>query len=273
MTLVGPVDIARPTRGPSIVRIGFVGLAVAIVITIVAWLITEDLFHRFGDSLEVTGDALLTVGLTLDVADDALETLNLALDTTATATAHAATSSETVAAAVSRTVVIVGDELPASIEAIRAAMPGLIEASNVIDNTLSGLSLIGVPYNPAVPLDEAFANLDRQLAPLPDGLRENAAVIADLVPEAEGFHEQTAILTTQVEVMQASVDEARAFIDQYRSQAQRFDSVVRETSAGLDRSALLVRLLVVGAGALAVLAMTGLIVVGRAVTALEELQR
>ena len=273
MTLVGPVDIARPTRGPSIVRIGLVGLVVAIVITIVAWLITEDLFHRFGDSLEVTGDALLTVGLTLDVADDALETLNLALDTTATATAHAATSSETVAAAVSRTVVIVGDELPASIEAIRAAMPGLIEASNVIDNTLSGLSLIGVPYNPAVPLDEAFANLDRQLAPLPDGLRENAAVIADLVPEAEGFHEQTAILTNQVEVMQASVDEARAFIDQYRSQAQRFDSVVRETSAGLDRSALLVRLLVVGAGALAVLAMTGLIVVGQAVTALEELPR
>ena len=273
MTLVGPVDTARQVRGPAIVRIGLVGLIGALVLTAVAWLITEDLFSRFGDSLEVTGEALETVGLTLDVADEALGTLTAALETTAIATGHAATSSETVAAAVSQTVVIVGEELPTSIEAIRAAMPGLIEASNVIDSTLSGLALIGVPYNPDVPLDEAFANLDRQLAPLPDGLRANAAVIADLVPEAEGFHEQTVILTTQVEVMRASVDEARAFIDQYRSQAQRFDVVVRETNAGLDRSALMMRVLVLVAGGLAAIGMSGLIVTGRAISDLEAVPR
>src|SRR5687768_10015866 len=103
MTLVGPIAVARPTRGPSIVRLGVVGLVGAALITVVAWLLTQDLFSRFGDSLEVTGEALNSVGLTLDVADDALATLTLALDTTAAATAHAADSSETVAAAVSQT--------------------------------------------------------------------------------------------------------------------------------------------------------------------------
>ena len=273
MTLVGPIDVARPVRGPAIVRLGVVGLVGAALITLVAWLFTEDLFTRFGDSLEVTGEALNSVGLTLDVADDALATLTLALDTTAAATGHAAASSETVADAVTQTAVIVGDELPASVEAIRAAMPGLIEASNVIDNTLSGLSLIGVPYNPGVPLDEAFSNLDRQLAPLPDALRQNASVIAGLVPEAEGFHEQTELLTIQVEQMRGSVDEAREIIDQYRTQALRFDSVVEETSEGLDRSTLLARVLVVVAGVSAMVAMSGLILAGRAISALEELPR
>ena len=273
MTLVGPIDVARPVRGPLIVRLGIIGLVGAAMITVVAWLLTEDLFSRFGDSLEVTGEALHSVGLTLDVADDALGTLTLALDTTATATAHAAASSETVAEAVTSAAAIVGEELPASVEAIRAAMPGLIEASNVIDNTLSGLSLIGVPYNPGVPLDEAFSNLDRQLAPLPDALRQNAAVISALVPEAEGFHDQTELLTTQVELMRGSVDQARDIIDQYRTQALRFDSVVAETSEDLDRSTQLARLLVVMAGASAMVAMCALIVAGRAISALEELPR
>ena len=273
MTLVEPVDTARQPRGPSIVMLGLVGIVGAVIITVVAWLLIEDLFERFGDSLEVTGEALVSVGATLNVADEALETLTASLETAATATGHAAVSSETVAAAVSETVVIVGEDLPASIEAIRAAMPGLIEASNVIDNTLSGLSLIGVPYNPDVPLDEAFAELDRQLAPLPEGLRQNAEIIANLIPEADGFHQETLTLTDQIEMIRISVVEARSVIDDYQSQTARLDAVVQDAAAGLNQGAFLSRLLVVLGGTLAVMAMSGLVVAGRAISALEELPR
>jgi len=273
MTLVEPVATARRLRGPSIIRLGLVGLVGAVTITLVAWILIEDLFNRFEDSLAVTGEALVSVSATLDVADEALETLTASLDTAASATGHAATSSQTVAAAVAETVVIVGEDLPASIDAIRDAMPGLIEASNVIDNTLSGLSLIGVPYNPEVPLDEAFAELDRQLAPLPEGLRANAEIIANLIPEADGFHQETLVLTDQIEIMRISVVEARSVIDDYQSQTVRLDAVVQDTAAGLDQGAFLSRLLVVLGGALAVIAMSGLIVAGRAIAALEELPR
>lgn len=273
MTLAGPVDTARRHRGPSIARLGVAGLVGAVVITLVAWILIEDLFDRFSDSLEVTGEALVSVGATLNVADETLETLTASLKTAGTATGHAAASSETISAAVTETVAIVGEDLPASIEAIRDAMPGLIEASNVIDNTLSGLSLIGVPYNPDVPLDEAFAELDRQLAPLPEGLRENAAIIANLIPEADGFFQETMTLTEQIETIRLSVLEARSVIDDYQSQAARLDAVVQDTAAGLDQGAFFSRLLVVLGGALAVIAMSGLIVAGRAITQLEELPR
>jgi hypothetical protein len=273
MTLVGPVDTARRHRGPAIARLGLVGLIGAVAITLVAWILIEDLFDRFGDSLEVTGEALVSVGATLDVADEALETLTASLETAGTATGHAAASSRTIAAAVTETVVIVGEDLPASINAIRDAMPGLIEASNVIDNTLSGLALIGVPYNPEVPLDEAFVELDRQLAPLPEGLRANAAIIANLIPEADGFFQETVTLMDQIETIRLSVVDARSVIEDYRSQAGRLDAVVQETTAGLDQGAFLSRLLVVLGGVLAVVAMSGLIAAGRAIAALEELPR
>jgi hypothetical protein len=46
--------------------------------------------------------------------------------------------------------------------------------------------------------------------------------------------------------------------------------VVQDTAAGLDQGALLSRLLVLLGGTLAVIAMSGLIMAGRAITALEE---
>ncbi|HVR33769.1 MAG TPA: hypothetical protein VMS74_13805 [Acidimicrobiia bacterium] len=260
-------------RGPLVARIGAAGLIGAVLITATGWVIAGDLFTRFDSSLEVTADSLSTVGETLDVAGESLDALASAFDNVISASGHASASSATVGQALAQTVDVIGNDLPLSIESIRTAMPGLIEAADVIDATLSGLALIGVPYDPDVPLDEAFADLDRQLQPLPATLRENAGVIAGLIPEARGFQQQTEELTVQMEEIRTSVDSAGRLIDQYRTQAESLDILVTDTDADLDRSALLVRLLVVGAGILAVAAMSGLLIAGRAITAFESLER
>lgn len=241
----------------------------SVALTLLAYLIVGDVFDRLEDSLEITGEAVITVDDTLEVASDSLAALGTALTTIGAATDHASASSETVAEAVSQTVQIVGIELPASLEAIRSAMPALIEASGVIDSTLSGLAFFGVPYNPAVPLDQAFLALDLQLAALPASLRENALVMADLIPEVQGFRVQTELLGTQVEEIQSTVEEAGAIIERYQSQAERFDEVIASSREDLGRSALLVRMLVILAGGLAMIATGGLWAAGRAITVLE----
>lgn len=260
-------------RGPLVARLGAAGLAAAVLITAIGWFIAGNLFTRFDSSLEVTAESLSTVSETLDVAGESLASLGLAFDNVVAASGHASASSATVGLALAQTVDVIGNDLPMSIESIRTAMPGLIEAADVIDATLSGLALIGVPYNPEVPLDEAFADLDRQLEPLPETLRANAGVIAGLIPEAQGFQQQTEELTGQVEEIRANVDAAGRLIDQYRTQAESLDTLVTDTDADLNRSAVLVRLLVLGAGVLAMAAMGGLLVAGKAITALESLER
>jgi hypothetical protein len=269
MTLVGPIKTVPRPRGVLVSRVGMVALAGGVLLSVLAWLLVNDLFRRLEQSLLVTSEAVTTVEATLEVADQALGTLTASLEAASAATDQAAASASTVSQAVEETSVILGDEVPAGIESIRQAMPGLIEAGAVIDTTLSGLALLGVPYNPEVPLDEAFRQLDAQLAPLPQSLRDNAATIAGLVPQAEGFRAEALALSGQVEEMRANTEAARAVIDNYRATADRVEQMVVETESGLGRSELLARVLVVALLAVSTLTTGALIVVGRALTSLE----
>lgn len=235
-----------------------------------AFFVVGDVFDRLEDSLEISAETVVTVDETLEAASEAMASLDGALDTIRLATEQAASSSETVNEAVGQAVQIIGTELPASIEAIRTAMPGLIEASAVIDSTLSALAFFGVNYNPDTPLDEAFIEMERELATLPESLRENALLLSELVPDVQGFRLQTELLGVQVGEIQTTVQEAGEIIGSYQSQTARFDEVIQVTRDDLGRSALMVRLLVVFAGILALLAMTGLMVAGRAISNLES---
>ncbi|HKX74663.1 MAG TPA: hypothetical protein VJR05_04660 [Acidimicrobiia bacterium] len=269
MTLVGPIKTVPRPRGVLVSRIGFVALAGGLLLSVLAWLLVNDLFRRLEQSLLVTSEAVTTVEATLEVADQALGTLTESLEAASAATDQAAASATTVSQAVEETSAILGTEVPAGIDSIRQAMPGLIEAGAVIDTTLSGLAFLGVPYNPEVPLDEAFRQLDAELAPLPQSLRDNAATIAELVPQAEGFRAEALVLSGQVEEMRANTEAARAVIENYRLTADRVEEMVVETSAGLGRSELLARVLVAALFVVSTLTTGSLIVVGRALTSLE----
>lgn len=269
MTPLGPTRVVGRPHGLFIARLGVVALAGALVLSVLGWLLVADLFRRLDDTLGATGEALRTVESTLDVADSALETLTVGLDIASAASAQAAASAITVSEAVAETAAIVGNEVPDGIESIRATMPGLIEASAVIDATLSALSLLGVPYNPTVPLDEAFRQLDRQLAPLPRELRENAETISRLVPEAEEFGEHALALGTQMQEMRASVDRARALIADYGDNTSMLDELLTDSGASLRQTRLLAQVLVIVLAGFSVLTTSALIITGRALAGLE----
>jgi hypothetical protein len=269
MTLVRAVR-ARPHLGGAISRTGTAGIAAAVGLTLAGWIFLNDVFGRLEGAAVITGEAIVTIETTLDIADDALATLTTSLEAAAAATDQASTSSETVSAAIEEAALIIGEDLPATIDAVRAAMPGLIEASAVIDRTLSSLSLIGVPYDPAVPLDKAFITLDEQLSPLPQRLRENAATIGLLVPQAEGFRAQSMVLSAQVENMRTSVGEARTAIRNYRTSTDRVSTAMKTTATGLSRSENVARLLLVVAGIALATTMYGFVLVGRALSQLDS---
>ncbi|HEX5671434.1 MAG TPA: hypothetical protein VFY46_01815 [Acidimicrobiia bacterium] len=268
MTLVRVVQ-ARPQLGKTITQTGIAGIIAALALTVAGWVFLNDVFRRFEGATVITGEAIVTIETTLEIADEALATLTTSLEAASAATDQASTSAETVSAAIEEASLIIGEDLPATIDAIRAAMPGLIEASAVIDRTLSSLAFFGVPYDPEVPLDEAFISLDEQLGPLPERLRENAATIGLLVPQAEGFRSQSRILSTQVENMRNSVSEARAAINTYRDSTDRVSVAMESTTTGLSRSENIARVLLIIAGIALAMTMYGFVLVGRALTQLE----
>lgn len=266
MTLVHqPQPVRRP--GSTVAVIGIAGMVGSAILSVIAFLIVGDVYERIDQSVEVTASAVVTVDDTLDVAADAMVSLGLALDTVGAAADQAAASADLVEQTLEQAATIVGTELPDTIDAVRETMPALIEASAVIDGTLRGLSFFGVPYNPEVPLDDAFSTLDAQLAPLSASLRVNAAIMEGLVPNLGGFGAQTELLVSQVEEIGGAVDEAAAVIAEYQEQAQAFDEAIRATRDSVIRGSLWMRVLVVLAGLVAVAMGAGLYLTGRALAA------
>ncbi len=246
---------------------GMVGVIGSAILTVIAFLIVGDVYERVDQSVELTAAAVVTVDGTLEVASDALVGLGLALETVGAAASQASDSAELVEQTLDQAAGIVGTELPDTIDAVRETMPALIEASGVIDSTLRGLAFFGVPYDPEVPLGEAFRTLDTQLAPLPASLRANAAVMDGLAPNLGGFGAQTELLVDQVDQIGVAVDEAAEVIADYQAQAEAFDEAIRATRDSVVRGSLWMRILVVLGGLVAMALGAGLYMTGRALDA------
>ncbi|MGA9531167.1 MAG: hypothetical protein WBR18_00465 [Anaerolineales bacterium] len=71
----------------------------------------------------------------------------------------------------SSTRVLLGDELPSTIDATEAALLSAQQGAAAMDRVLRGLSLFGLDYDPELPLDQSLAATAEGLAPLPDSLQ------------------------------------------------------------------------------------------------------
>lgn len=243
------------------------GLVGSVVLAVIAFLMVSDVYGRLRQSLEITADAVRTVDTTLEVASGALLTLGQTVETVKAATEQAAESSVLVESSVSQAAEVVGIDLPETIDAVRETMPALIEASSLIDTTLRGLALFGVPYDPDVPLGEGFRRLEEELEPLSDTLRQNGAVMERLVPTVSGFRTQTELLATQVDEIGAAVEEAAEVIASYQTQAAAFDEAIQSARDSTTRGSVLMRVLVVLGGLLGAAFGAGLYFTGRSLEA------
>ena len=108
-------------------------------------------------------------------------------------------------------------------------MPGIIRTGVVIDRTLSALSLIGVDYDPEVPLDTALESIRDSLRPLPDEIREQSLLLdeaaGDLARIAESSGNLAArLLEIRIDLLEAEdiANEAARSVDEMST---RFDEL------------------------------------------------
>ncbi len=127
------------------------------------------------------------------------------------------------------------EDVARSLESTVDAMPGIIRTGLVIDRTLSALSLLGVDYDPAVPLDTALESIRDSLAPLPDEIREQSRLLdeaaADLAMIAESSGNLAAsLLEIRIDLLEAEdiVNDAARGINEMSTQ---FDGLADDFDA------------------------------------------
>lgn len=171
---------SRQQTGRALVIAGVVGL----VGSLVAALIGLVLVDRARESITVTVDPVIRV---VDDVTESIEASRVIVERTT----DAIESIETATRSTVRTMVSVGDVLDEtadlagggvadSLESAVGSLPGLVSTGRVLDRTMRALNLLGVDYDPEIPLDVALADLETSLAPIPDQIRDQVELIGSV---------------------------------------------------------------------------------------------
>ena len=202
----------RNTLRTAAVAVGLLAVAVAAA----GW-ITLGGIQRLDDAGITSPETFDTLRRTVAVTASTTSTVADALEDLERLVETVASSAETTAVFVSEAAEVTSTRIPQSLGAIERAMPGLIDAAAVIDDSLSTLSLLGVDYDPAMPFDDALREVQTSLDGLADEVSIQGATLERLVPEMEEVSVTAASLTSRVQDTREHLRTAGSILGEYEA--------------------------------------------------------
>lgn len=194
----------------------------------------------------VTDAALAGMNLlvdTLDTTSDALkvsaDSLQSASDTVATVEKVSLTAAQTMSttrATLGSLSALTGKDLPGAIDSSRTALRSAQASALVVDNVLAALSrapLLGIQYNPAMPLNAALGDVAKSLDSLPATF---ATIDRNLNGTAGSLDPMVASLNTvpqTTQQAQRNIADARQVIARYQGQVNSLQKQSKSLRANL----------------------------------------
>lgn len=190
-------------------------MLLAVIGSVAIWVVT-DVATRLSaatgaaiQSADVLEDSIATADSVIAAIDEGLEGADLIV-------ADISASTELSAEVIEDASALVSNDIADSVEAIERALPGLVEAGSVIDNTLSTLEFFGVSYDTDVPFGEALVGVEASVAGLATELRVQGAGLGKIAPPIRRAGEETAALAQVLGDVQESLGDARSQLAEYR---------------------------------------------------------
>ncbi|HSB66648.1 MAG TPA: hypothetical protein VLD65_08710 [Anaerolineales bacterium] len=134
--------------------------------------------------------------------------------------------------------IFIGDNLLATITNTQTALGSAQASAKVIDNILSTLSkvpLIGIAYNPAVPLNKALGDVSSSLDPLQTTLKDFKINLSGTRSDMQTFSSEISVLNTNIQAIQQNLSQAQVTIHQYRVQISLVKNLAKEASNSLPK--------------------------------------
>ncbi len=166
---------AQPIRRPFIGGLLQLVSALGLLLSVVAALVLPVVAVRAGRSAQGALDqgaaTARELAVTVRTSRAGIDSASLALESAAQAlrtTEQGLANSDPLLRSVGD---LLGEELPTTIEATRAALLGARQGAAAMDRVLRGLRFLGLDYDPEQPLDESMEETATSLEPLPNSLR------------------------------------------------------------------------------------------------------
>jgi ABC-type transporter Mla subunit MlaD len=212
------------------------GVAGAILAVLGGWLgfvLIGNLAAGLDASLAAAGTVLATTTEAVDVIDGVLDDTAAALSSMEDTLQGGQEGMEEAAALAAGLGTLVTEEVPEALDGVLASMPALVDTARVIDRTMRALSLVGVDYDPEVPLDQSISGIEQTLEPLPEQLRAQQAALEGLSASMAAMAASLGDLSTQVAALGDGLSDASGLIDEYRASVGDVSAVVESARSSL----------------------------------------
>lgn len=224
-----------------LIGLGTLGVVVCALGVLYVWRAAARVTDAADDALLLAWDTLDDLDYSLDVTSKTLEGVAIAVDGLYTTTLDIGETLSGTKITVDEMAVLVGGDLPQSIESSLVAIEALEETAAVIDRLLYGLHQLGVgSYDPEIPLDQAVAQAGTGLEPVPDNLRSMAYGLEQTGESLERVQGGLGLMGDHMLVLQENVLDADVAVASHRSTMHELqDRVgrVRENVEGPIRTA------------------------------------
>jgi len=222
--------------GFVLVVVAAISLLVSIVGVIEVWTMRQPVvdattsgINLFAETLDTTSNALLVTSASLQSASDTVTTIEQTSVTVAQ-------TMSTTRATIGSFSILMGKDLPASIDSTRTALKSAQSSAVVVDSvltTLSRIPLINIQYNPDMPLNVSLGDVGKSLDNLPPTF---SSVERNLNTTGNGLDQLVISLnelpkTTQQ--AQRNIADAQKVVASYQDEVNRLQKLTQQIKTDL----------------------------------------
>jgi hypothetical protein len=214
------------------------GLIVSLFFLIQIWRYRQPVTEKVQSNLIKTSAILKTTNQGLDIID-------LAVKNVYTSTVFIDESASTLGQTIQNTnqfvdsaSTFVGENLINTITNTQTAINSAQSSAVVIDNilnTLASIPLIGIKYNPSVPLNVALGDVSKSLDPLQVSLLNFQKDLKTTKSNMQKFEGQITLLNKNVIDIKNNLSSTQVVIDNYRNQLKSLQSGIDTAETSLPR--------------------------------------
>jgi hypothetical protein len=141
---------------------------------------------------------------------------------------------------------LTGSELPDSLDAVAASLPGLADVADGVDRALrlAARAPLGIQYDPAVSFGDSVRQLRDTITPIPGQLRSFSGELETVTSSSGGVSSGLADLKADLDRVNGDLADAAGLFDRYQATTTDAQALALDARADLRAQARWTRLLV-----------------------------
>jgi hypothetical protein len=220
---------AKRFTGILILIISIISLIISLYFLVQAWRLRQPFSDNLNATFELLSTTLDTTDQGLAVVEQALTNVSGSMTTLEGATLSLESSVNDTSLVLDSFVTLFGEEIPTTITNTHTAIISAESSVAVIDSVLTAIAsipLIGVNYQPPVPLGTSLDQIASSLEPLPDSLKSISSNIDTTNTGLLTLQTQILDITQDIRTINQNLIQAQGVIDQYQQEVDQLQTWV-----------------------------------------------